>query len=67
MQTIYAVYGSDPAGQKVREGEVSGSIRQRDHGWEMVTRDGVIVGTLTGHPLAAHVFTDHAGREYRVV
>lgn len=66
MQTLYTMYERDRKGEAIRIAEVSGSIRQRDHGWEMVTRDAVIPGTLSGHPLAAHVFTDASGREYRV-
>jgi len=66
MQTQYTVFERDSAGALMRITEIRGAVQQNGQRWEMHTRDRVIPGTLDGHPLAAHVFTDADGLEYRV-
>lgn len=66
MQTKYTVYERDESGALNRAGEVLGALNLVEQVWELHTGNEVIPGTLEGHPLAAHVFIDRAGREYRV-
>ena len=67
MLTKYEVFSSDPDGQTHAVREIRGSLRQKDHVWEMHTEARIISGSLTGDPLAEHVFTDLDGFHYRVV
>lgn len=67
MQTRYSVFERTADGAMTQVSEISGSLRQQGTAWEMVTSDSVIAGTLVGHPLSGHVFTDSAGREYHVL
>jgi|GEM_PF-1243718 len=67
MQTTYTVFEPAADGAMRPVTEISGSLRQKGTAWEMVTPDRVIPGTLVGHPLSGHVFTDTAGRQYRVL
>ena len=67
MLTKYEVFSRDPDGQTRAVREIRGSLRHKDHVWEMHTEARIISGFLTGDPLAERVFTDLDGFHYRVV
>jgi len=66
VKSNYSVFEKTADGQFIWIREVLGALTRRDHHWELLTKDGVIHGTLEGDPGSVHVFTDESGLEYRI-
>jgi hypothetical protein len=66
MHTKYTVFERDSSGEPRRIREVLGALERHHDLWVLQTQERTIPGTLKGDPLSAHVFTDEAGRDYRV-
>lgn len=66
MQNTYTVFQIE-GDRRERLKEIVGTLFFRDSHWELETPDGVLRGTLSGHPHEAHVFIDEAGLEYRII
>jgi len=66
MQTHYTVFEQGEDGHLTKVRDVLGTLFFRDGHWELEMKGDVVQGELTGDPLTQHVFTDTAGREYRI-
>lgn len=66
MQIRYTVFQQGRDGQLTKVRNVLGTRFFREGHWELEMKGEVVQGELTGGPLTRHVFTDTAGREYRI-